>query len=127
MAEKKKSEAAEKKAAKKTVKAAAETASEETVSAALVKSPKGEVVKSEKKKGVVAKTDRKKAEVISSDRQSENKAVQTVEVYLQYLGKEIPAKDLETRIRALWQEKYSKKAGDFKSLKIYMKPEDNSA
>ncbi|MDY3249287.1 MAG: DUF6465 family protein [Candidatus Choladocola sp.] len=48
-------------------------------------------------------------------------------VYLQYLGKEINEADLMKQVKEIWTKQLKKKAGDLKSVTLYLKPEENMA
>ena len=69
-------------------------------------------------KTTAAKTTRKTAA---------KKAEPVTEVYVQYWGKEIHTSEVADRIKKIWTEDMGKKASELKDLKIYIKPEDNSA
>ena len=49
------------------------------------------------------------------------------EVYVQFLGKEIYAKDVLENVKKIWTEEMGKKEKDLKDVKIYIKPEENAA
>ena len=49
------------------------------------------------------------------------------EVYVQWLGKEVYAKDIVENIKKIWTEEMGKKEADLVDLKVYIKPEDNGA
>ena len=49
------------------------------------------------------------------------------EVYVQFLGKEIYAKDVLENVKKIWTEEMGKKEKDLKDVKIYIKPEDAMA
>lgn len=56
------------------------------------------------------------------------KAVEpNTEVYVQFWGKEVYAKDVVENIKKIWTEEMGKKLEDIKDLKVYIKPEDNGA
>ena len=55
------------------------------------------------------------------------KAETNTEVYIQYWGKEVYAKEVVENIKKLWTGEMGKKAEDLKDLKVYIKPEDNGA
>ena len=48
-------------------------------------------------------------------------------VYLQYLGKEINKDDLVKQVKDIWTNELKNKAGDLKSVTLYLKPEENMA
>ena len=59
-------------------------------------------------------------------RRTVKKAV-NAEVYVQFLGKEIYAKDVLENVKKIWTEEMGKKEKDLKDVKIYIKPEENAA
>ena len=90
------------KAAEKTTKAVAEKAEE-------VKEAVKETAKAPAKRTTTRKT-----------------AVKEM-VYLQYLGKEINKDDLVKQVKDIWTKELKNKAGDLKSVTLYLKPEENMA
>jgi hypothetical protein len=48
-------------------------------------------------------------------------------VYLQYLGKEVSQEDMVKQVKEIWTNEMNQKAGDLKSISLYVKPEDNAA
>ena len=50
-----------------------------------------------------------------------------VEVYVQFLGKEVYAKDVLENVKKIWTEEMGKKEKDLRDVKIYIKPEENAA
>lgn len=79
----------------------------------------------------VAKTAEKPAEKKTTRkpaaRKTAKKAVVNTEVYVQFWGKEVYAKDLVESIKKIWTEEMGKKEEDLTDLKVYIKPEDNGA
>lgn len=61
-------------------------------------------------------TARKKAEVTLNQ-----------EVYIQFWGKEVYAKDVVDRIKGIWADEMGKKPEELLDLKVYIKPEENGA
>lgn len=51
----------------------------------------------------------------------------SAEVYVQYLGREILAKDILNNIKKIWTDDMGKKEKDLKDIKIYIKPEESKA
>lgn len=49
------------------------------------------------------------------------------EVYIQFWGKEVYAKDVVARIKDVWTKEMGKKESELKDLKVYIKPEENMA
>lgn len=90
------------KAAEKTTKAVAEKAEE-------VKEAVKETAKDSAKRTTTRKTAVKET------------------VYLQYLGKEINKDDLVKQVKDIWTKELKNKAGDLKSVTLYLKPEENMA
>ena len=90
------------KAAEKTTKAVAEKAEE-------VKEAVKETAKAPAKRTTTRKTAVKET------------------VYLQYLGKEIDKDDLVKQVKDIWTKELKNKAGDLKSVTLYLKPEENMA
>lgn len=100
------------KAAKTTVK---ETKKE------TVKATTKETEKPAEKKTAVKKPAAKKA---PAKKAATEKAVNT-EVYVQFWGKEVYAKDVVENIKKIWTEELGKKEEELEDLKVYIKPEDN--
>ena len=71
-----------------------------------------------KKKTTAKRTTRKAAA---------KKAEATTEVFVQWLGKEIYAKDVVESIKKIWTEEMGRKESELEDLKVYIKPEDNGA
>ncbi len=90
------------KAAEKTTKAVAEKAEE-------VKEAVKETAKAPAKRTTTRKTAVKET------------------VYLQYYGKEINKDDLVKQVKDIWTKELKNKAGDLKSVTLYLKPEENMA
>ena len=90
------------KAAEKTTKAVAEKAEE-------VKEAVKETAKAPAKRTTTRKTAVKET------------------VYLQYLGKEINKDDLVKQVKDIWTKELKNKAGDLKSVTLYLKSEENMA
>ena len=109
----------------------------EPVKAAETKKPvetekKEETMKKEEpaKKTAVKKAaaPRKTAEKKPAAKKAEKKAVPAnTEVYVQFLGKEVYAKDLVENIKKIWTDEMGKKEEEIQDLKVYIKPEDNGA
>ena len=49
------------------------------------------------------------------------------ELYLQFAGKEYSEKDILQKVKDVWTKELKNKVGDMKDVKIYLKPEENSA
>ena len=54
-------------------------------------------------------------------------AEENTEVFVQWLGKEIYAKDVVDSIKKIWTEEMGKKESELEDLRVYIKPEDNGA
>lgn len=104
-------------AAKKTAGKAVEEKSSETAQTVEKKAAgKTAAVKAEAKETAekTTRTRRKKAEA-------------NTEVYIQFWGKEVYAKDVVADIKKIWTDEMGKKAEDLTDLKVYIKPEDDGA
>lgn len=55
------------------------------------------------------------------------KTAANTEVYVQFWGKEVYAKDVVESIKKIWTEELGNKEEDLTDLKVYIKPEDNGA
>ena len=49
------------------------------------------------------------------------------EVYVQFWGKEVYAKDIVESVKKIWTDEMGKKESELKDLKVYNKPEDTGA
>ena len=49
------------------------------------------------------------------------------EVYVQFWGKEVYAKDVVEGVKKIWTDEMGKKESELKELKVYIRPEDNGA
>lgn len=49
------------------------------------------------------------------------------EIYVQFLGREISAKDVLENVKNLWTSEMGRKEKDLKDVKVYIKPEENKA
>lgn len=67
------------------------------------------------KKATTRKTTRKAAPKLNT------------EVYIQFWGKEVYAKDIVSRIKDVWTNEMGKKESELLDLKVYIKPEENAA
>ncbi len=73
----------------------------------------------------VTETAEKKATRKPAARRTAKKAAVNTEVYVQFWGKEVYAKDVVENIKKIWTEELGKKEEDLTDLKVYIKPEDN--
>lgn len=82
-----------------------------------------------KKAAAAKKTAKKTAEKKQTVRKTAAKKAAPVntEVYVQFWGKEVYAKDVVESIKKIWTEEMGKKESELKDLKVYIKPEDNGA
>ena len=71
-------------------------------------------------------TEKPAAEKKPAARRTVKKEV-NAEVYVQFLGKEIYAKDVLENVKKIWTEEMGKKEKDLKDVKIYIKPEEYKA
>ncbi len=99
------------------------SAVKETTETAPVK--KAASVKKAAAKTTVKKTAEKKPAVKKAA--AKKAAPANTEVYVQFWGKEVYAKDLVESIKKIWTEEMGKKESELKDLKVYIKPEDNGA
>lgn len=53
--------------------------------------------------------------------------VKTQEVYVQFGGKEISVKDLTEKVKDIWTKELGNKVKDMADVKVYVKPEENTA
>lgn len=106
--ETKKLETKEKNEPEMTVEKAPEAKKESTVKKTAVK-------KETVKKPAVKKTTAKKAEPVKAS------------VHIQFEGKSYETEDLVKIAKDIWKYDLKKKAGDFKTVDIYVKPEENMA
>ena len=116
------------KSTKATAKATAPQATEtvaktvEKAVKAAEKTTKAVVEKAEEVKEAVKETAKAPAKKTAT-----RKATVTETVYLQYLGKEINKDDLVKQVKEIWTKELKNKAGDLKSITLYLKPEENKA
>ena len=97
------------------VKETMETTPVKKAAAAKKTAVKTTAKKTAEKKQTVRKTAAKKAAPVNT------------EVYVQFWGKEVYAKDVVESIKKIWTEEMGKKESELKDLKVYIKPEDNGA
>lgn len=83
-----------------------------------------EKVETAKETVETAKETKKPAAKRTTARRTAKKAANT-EVYVQYWGKEIYAKDVVENIKKIWTEELGKKEDELEDLKVYIKPEDD--
>ena len=121
---------AESKAAEKAVSAAKAAEEKLEKTAKTVEEKVAETAKTVEKKAV-----KKTAEVKAAARETAEKTVKTrkkkeetnTEVYVQFWGKEVYARDVVAGIKKIWTDEMGKKEADLTDLKVYIKPEDNGA
>lgn len=126
-------------AVKPAMKAAAVTAAEvkqeevnkteavqETVKA---EAPAVEVQKEEAKKPAAKKTTTKKTAEKKAPAQTETAAAKKTKevVYVQFAGKSYTTEDLVQSAKDVWKYDLNQKPADFKSVELYVKPEENLA
>ena len=98
------------------------------VAAETVTEPAEGAEKAPAKKSAAKKTAAKTATKKTTTRTTAKKAAPAnTEVYVQFWGKEVYAKDVVENVKKIWTEEMGKKESDLKDLKVYIKPEDNGA
>lgn len=88
------------------------------------------VKKTTRKRTTAKKTTEKKtaAKRTTTRKTAAKKAAEVnTEVFVQWLGKEIYAKDVVDSIKKIWTEEMGKKESELEDLRVYIKPEDNGA
>lgn len=82
-----------------------------------------------KKETTKKATATKKTTAATTKRTTRKKAAPEInqEVYIQFWGKEVYAKEVVDRIKNLWVEEMGKKPEELLDLKVYIKPEENGA
>lgn len=91
----------------------------ETKAAVLVETPETEEKKPAAKKAPAKKAATKKAPA--------KKAEMKTEIFLQFSGKEYTEKEILQKVKEIWTKDLKNKVGDMKSVKLYLKPEENAA
>ena len=94
------------------------------------KAPKTTATKKTTKKTVTEEKPAEKIEEASTEvveKKVRRTAKKEAEVYIQYLGKELSAKNVLENIKNLWTGEMGRKEKDFKDVKVYIKPEENKA
>ncbi len=123
---KKETAAAKKEAPAKKETSAAEKASEKAAPAAKKAESVSEGKEAEKKASTRKKAE-EKAPVKPGRKPAAKKAMELVpEVYLQYAGSEIEQSEIVNRIKEQYISE-GHRAGNIKSLKVYLKPEERTA
>lgn len=109
-------------------KLAAEPETKEPVKATVTEKTTEEV-KAPAKKTTRKRTAAKKTteEKTTTRKAAAKKAEANAEVFVQWLGKEIYAKDVVESIKKIWTEEMGRKESELEDLKVYIKPEDNGA
>ena len=80
------------------------------------------------KKPVEAKTEVVTEEVKAPAKKAAAKATaKTQEVYVQFGGKEVSVKDLTEKVKDIWTKELGNKVKDMTDVKVYVKPEENTA
>lgn len=117
----------------------AETKATETAATANVETPvetapveKAEKTPAKETKKTTRKTTTTKksaaAKTTAAKRTTRKKAhVVNQEVYIQFWGKEVYAKDVVDRIKNIWETDMGRKPEELLDLKVYIKPEENGA
>ena len=96
------------------------------------KAPKTTATKKTTKKTVTEekpaeKIEEASTEVVEKKVRRTAKKEATAEVYVQFMGKEVYAKDVLENVKKIWTEEMGKKEKDLKDVKIYIKPEEYKA
>lgn len=99
--------------------------SEQADPAASVKSPEAKKSVTPRKTAANKKTPAPKK--AAPKKTSEDKSIVDQNVYVQFGGREILAKDILDRVKALWTAELGKKEKDLKEIKLYIKPEEYAA
>lgn len=108
---------------------AAETVNEESAEKKTV-AKKTTARKTTAKKTTAKKTAEETAEkppVKKTTRRTTKKAAVNTEVFVQFWGKEVYAKDVVEQVKKLWTEEMGKAEAELTDLKVYIKPEENGA
>lgn len=113
--------AAEVKPEVKAVEVKAEVKPAKEVKAEVKPAKEVKEVKAEAKKETAKKAPAKKAAAPKKE------AVKGTEVFVQYYDKEVVVADIEAKVKAAWVNETGKKESAIKSVKIYVKPEENAA
>ena len=115
------------KSTKATAKATASQATE-TVAKTVEKAVKAaETTKAVAEKAEEVKEAVKETAKAPAKRTTTRKTAVKETVYLQYLGKEINKDDLVKQVKDIWTKELKNKAGDLKSVTLYLKPEEKMA
>ncbi len=91
-----------------------------------VKTAEKPAVKPAAKKAPAKKTATKKTAKKGAKRGPKPASERTVDLHVQYLGKEVAYSDLVNRIKEMWKDQ-GKRETSLKTLDIYVKPEDFKA
>ena len=105
---------------KKTVKKIEEVKATAPVVKEEVKAP---VVKEAAPAKKAEKKPAAKKEAVKKDAVKESKT----QYFIQYADKELTPEVIESKVKAAWMEETGKKESSIKSVKIYIKPEENAA
>ena len=106
----------------------AKTAIEKEAPAKLAAEPETkEPVKATVTEKAAVETDVKEPAKKTTRKAAAKKAEANAEVFIQWLGKEIYAKDVVESIKKIWTEEMGRKESELEDLKVYIKPEDNGA
>ena len=88
--------------------------------------PKTTTAKTAIEKEAPAKTAAEPAKAVKRTAAKKTASV-NAEVYVQFWGKEVYAKDIVESVKKIWTDEMGKKESELKDLKVYIKPEDNGA
>lgn len=116
------------------VKESTQAEAKDTVkeTAAVETAPKKEIAKAPVKKATTRRTTNKTSvKPVEKDEKKTAKRVSkkevAAEVYVQFRGKEVSAKDVLENVKMIWTDEMGKKDKDIKDIKLYIKPEENKA
>lgn len=100
-----------------------------TVAAAAEKEIAAETKKETVKSTATKKTTKKATAAKAAPKKAAAKTAvpANTEVYVQFWGKEVYAKDVVENVKKIWTDELGKKEEDLKDVKVYIKPEDNGA
>ncbi len=134
MVKKATAKAAETAEVKEAAKTVAEATAEEKKEAAPAEKKPAKKTTARKAAPAAAKTAKAVKETVKEAVEKTAKTVKAAvktetntEVYIQWWGKEVYAKDVVESVKKIWTDEMGKKAEDLKDLKVYIKPEDNGA
>ncbi len=108
------------------VKKAAATAKPVAKAVAATKAAETKEVKAEVKKETVKKAPAKKAATTTAKKAPAKKAEVKANISVQFDGKEYKAEDFVKIAKDVWQYDLGNKVADFKTVDLYVKPEESA-